>query len=301
MSKGFNYSKWDKKELSDDEGDVHPNIDKDSWFRMKHRTRLDREANEDEDVKKMKTKNSEDQCRLSIINAKLSGLTHSKEDEDSEFEDIDALKDEAREISFNIDTRMKKIEEITERRKWNIDNICKVKDEKTIVNSSQIASLKAEDFVPNGLTEASFAKETEATIKKDKMNDSLHNPPLPIADVTSTSSMATVTTTLAAPIAQKSHEKFAMMAYNDFALLHEKLLEQYSEVEDMERTSKLLFAHCDVLLHEHAQSYLLLACLEDAMNNKMSRLKLVCRQSQILSHITELGLKFSVGFNFFTL
>jgi hypothetical protein len=36
----FNYSKWDNIELSDDESDLHPNIDKDSWFRMKHRTRL---------------------------------------------------------------------------------------------------------------------------------------------------------------------------------------------------------------------------------------------------------------------
>lgn len=38
----FDYSKWDNIELSDDEGDLHPNIDKDSWFRMKHRTRLER-------------------------------------------------------------------------------------------------------------------------------------------------------------------------------------------------------------------------------------------------------------------
>ena len=43
---GFNNSKWDNIELSDDESDLHPNIDKDSWFRMKHRTRLEREAKE---------------------------------------------------------------------------------------------------------------------------------------------------------------------------------------------------------------------------------------------------------------
>ena len=28
-------------ELSDDESDCHPNIDKDSWFRLKHRTRVE--------------------------------------------------------------------------------------------------------------------------------------------------------------------------------------------------------------------------------------------------------------------
>jgi hypothetical protein len=49
MSKGFNYSKWDNIELSDDEDDVHPNIDRESWFRMKHRSRVEREDNEDKD------------------------------------------------------------------------------------------------------------------------------------------------------------------------------------------------------------------------------------------------------------
>jgi hypothetical protein len=49
MSKPFDYSKWDNIELSDDEDDVHPNIDKESWFRMKHRSRVEREENEDKD------------------------------------------------------------------------------------------------------------------------------------------------------------------------------------------------------------------------------------------------------------
>lgn len=36
------YKKWDKLELSDDEDDVHPNIDKQSWFRWKHQARVER-------------------------------------------------------------------------------------------------------------------------------------------------------------------------------------------------------------------------------------------------------------------
>ena len=46
MSKGFDYSKWDKIDLSDDEDDVHPNIDKASWFRWKHSARVEREGKE---------------------------------------------------------------------------------------------------------------------------------------------------------------------------------------------------------------------------------------------------------------
>ena len=53
MSKPFDYSKWDNIELSDDEDDVHPNIDRESWFRMKHRSRVEREEREEADKKKI--------------------------------------------------------------------------------------------------------------------------------------------------------------------------------------------------------------------------------------------------------
>lgn len=53
MSKPFDYSKWDNIELSDDEDDVHPNIDKESWFRMKHRSRVEREDNEAKERKEI--------------------------------------------------------------------------------------------------------------------------------------------------------------------------------------------------------------------------------------------------------
>lgn len=54
MSKPFDYSKWDNIELSDDEDDVHPNIDRESWFRMKHRSRVEREEREETDKKRIR-------------------------------------------------------------------------------------------------------------------------------------------------------------------------------------------------------------------------------------------------------
>ena len=53
MSKPTDYSKWDNIELSDDEDDVHPNIERESWFRMKHRARVEREDKEEEDKTKI--------------------------------------------------------------------------------------------------------------------------------------------------------------------------------------------------------------------------------------------------------
>ena len=64
MSKPFDYSKWDNIELSDDEDDVHPNIDRESWFRMKHRSRVEREEREDADKKKI----NEEVCITSLWN-----------------------------------------------------------------------------------------------------------------------------------------------------------------------------------------------------------------------------------------
>eukprot|EP01032_Pedospumella_encystans_P034857 gene34857-39414_t len=145
-TKGFNYSKWDNIELSDDESDLHPNIDKDSWFRMKHRSRLEREEREDKEIQGYLQKTSEDTSRLNIINARLKGIEcgEGSKDEDAEFEDVDALKVEKKELENQIETRNKRIAEIKERRSWNIDNICVTKEEKTIVNSPHTRSLNAD-------------------------------------------------------------------------------------------------------------------------------------------------------------
>ena len=42
MSKTTNYDKWNKIEVSDDEDEVHPNIDTPSLFRWRHQARIER-------------------------------------------------------------------------------------------------------------------------------------------------------------------------------------------------------------------------------------------------------------------
>ena len=58
---------------------------------MKHRTRLEREAKEDEEIKAMAKQNEDDGSRLSIIKARLTNIQKGIADEDAEFEDVDAL------------------------------------------------------------------------------------------------------------------------------------------------------------------------------------------------------------------
>ena len=76
------YSKWDNIELSDDESDLHPNIDKDSWFRMKHRSRLEREEKEDKEMEAMNRCTGDDKQRLKIIKARIEAIKSGKLDPD---------------------------------------------------------------------------------------------------------------------------------------------------------------------------------------------------------------------------
>lgn len=301
---GFDYSKWDNIELSDDESDLHPNIDKESWFRMKHRSRLEREEREDKEKAEMSKHESEFHSRLKIINARLRAIENGTAGEDAEFEDVDALKSEAAEIQANLKLMAKRVAEIDEKRKWSIDNICKVKEERTIVSSSaNVSSLKAEDFAPTGITEQAVAKNKEEKEKakenekdkedvdKKKESSSSANTAStkPTKESKKTESNEVATTATVGPKLDEKKEKRGILSYNDYVLTHEDLLEEYSEIEDLEKTKNYLWKHCDVLMHEHSQSYMLLSCLEDEMNGKRDRMKLVCRQSQILSHVQELG------------
>jgi cell division cycle protein 37 len=266
---------------------------------------LEREEKEDKEVEQYQQKNKEDQARINVIKSRLKRVadlsTVNQDDaDDASFEDTEALQIELDELQNQINTRNKRIEEINTRRQWNIDNICKVKDEKTIVNSIQSKSLKEE--VPNDLVVESLendeepvkaAPTTSGNPSAEKAAAAPAATTAPVATTTAPVKAPTTSTTVVAkgaePAATMKRERMAVVNYNDFAIKHERILETYSEIEDLEKTKDYLFKNCDILMHEHAQSYMLLSSLEDEMNGKHKRMKLVCRQSQILTHIHELG------------
>lgn len=197
-------------------------------------------------------------------------------------------------------------------RSWNIDNICKVKEEKTLVNTSEAKSLKAADFQPTGFTANAIAQAEEEKEKKERVTPKgvvtqrtkSKKPSIPTVGTTtvavkpgdassssaSSASASDSTAVVPAPRsgpASKDHD--SLLSYNDYVIKHEETLETYSDIQDMDRTKDYLFKNCDILLHEHSQSYMLLSSLEDEMNGKRERMKLVSRQCQILSHLQELG------------
>uniref|UniRef100_A0A7S2XXR3 Hsp90 chaperone protein kinase-targeting subunit n=1 Tax=Fibrocapsa japonica TaxID=94617 RepID=A0A7S2XXR3_9STRA len=261
---GFDYSKWDNIELSDDESDCHPNIDKDSWFRLKHRTRVEREAKEEEEKVKLEQDNDHDSKRVASIVAKLTAIPAAGAGaEEEEPVDREALEAELKDLQGVIDRRNERLEEMERNKKWNVDNMCHVVEERTIINpalGSQEGTIKDTMYRDPNMKEQADGAEDGAPVQ-------------------------TVTTAVKGP----KPETQEVESYAIFTRKHENMLEEFSVMTSMEKSQQYLHENGDILLAEHAQSYLLLACLEDEMNAKHDRMKKVAHQSQILSSITELA------------
>jgi len=319
MTKGFSYSKWDNIELSDDEDDVHPNIDKDSWFRMKHRSRVEREEREEKDKKKISAEMAKANLRIKEINKILSKASATNDgsdsDSDDDLEDLDGLRSELEaHQNANADNQAK-LDNYEKNKKWNVDNMCHVVEERTIVN---------ENVGESKFTEAGFAlpkeAETEEAAKKEAVKDNgkkteaksstakkedegVPTEKMSGAKISSTASAKTTsaattatTTTLATakkPLPQPDDStasvSVSMLTYHEFTVKYADVVEQFMALESMDKSKEFLLRNGDTLLQENASNYLLLASLEDEMNGFHDKMKLVARQSQIISNIAELA------------
>jgi len=240
----FNYSKWDNIEISDDEADTHPNIDKASWFRMKHRSRVEREETEKYETHAIEQENKADGEREREI-VRLLAEVRSGGDA-SEYEDEDALVGELEEVRIRVKDRLDKIDFMEKNKKWNVDNLSHTATDRTILSG---AGSQKEDLI-GGMMSGHSSKD--------------------------------------GPVGPQS-EKAAVNAYADFVDVHEQVLEDYLATKEIEQCKKKLHEHGGTLLHEHAQSYILLSCLEDEMNGFHDKMKLASRNSQVLSHVTDLS------------
>lgn len=168
MSKPFDYSKWDKIELSDDEEDVHPNIDRESWFRMKHRSRVEREEHEDKDKKRINEEMEKANQRIKMLGRDLKKIEKQKqEDSDSDDDDLDdteAIKIEIEELKTQNQTRQAKLDDYEKNKKWNVDNMFEVKEERTVINK---------DAGKSNYTGAGFAKSTVTGEEAKKQFDEI--------------------------------------------------------------------------------------------------------------------------------
>eukprot|EP00538_Stauroneis_constricta_P004850 CAMPEP_0119570392 /NCGR_PEP_ID=MMETSP1352-20130426/43593_1 /TAXON_ID=265584 /ORGANISM="Stauroneis constricta, Strain CCMP1120" /LENGTH=475 /DNA_ID=CAMNT_0007620061 /DNA_START=394 /DNA_END=1819 /DNA_ORIENTATION=- len=324
MSKPFDYSKWDKIELSDDEEDVHPNIDKESWFRMKHRSRVEREEHEEKDRRRINEEMSKANQRIKMLRRDLQKIEKRKaaDDDDSEDEedldDTEAIKIEIQELEHANKQRQAKLDEYDKNKKWNVDNMFEVKEERTVINPSAGKS----NYTPSGFAESTVTgeevkKEFEEKTKAEKVakkeakegggeeSEKSKAASKPAAKSESTSSTAVVSASpskkavvagpakpkpsaAAAPSREDTDSTF-VYSYHEFTEKYADLVEEFMAIREFSKSREFLMQHGTILLQEHASNYLLLASLEDEMNGLRDKMKQTSKQCQIISNITELA------------
>jgi cell division cycle protein 37 len=152
-------------------------------------------------------------------------------------------------------------------------------EERTIIGAQKDKLTTSE--LPPDLAAAQEARERQAAMAKALETDAKA-----AAEPSSSAAKAKAALVVSGPTPQRS-----VHSYAEFVEEHEELLETFSHLGSLDATETMLKAKGDILLVEHASSYLLLSCLEEEMNGPGSaKMKQVARQSQVLSHISELGL-----------
>lgn len=312
MSKPFDYSKWDNIEISDDEEDCHPNIEKESWFRMKHRSRVEREEREEKDKQQKRAQMKTNNIRIQEIKRTLKDIESNKDDDsDDELEDVAGLEAEIKELENKNAECQAQFDYYEKHKKWNVDNIGRVVEDRTIVSKNVESKFDASSGYALGDDDLPKIQQAKISTDDDKKTSSGSgisiSPPCSTspskknstsvvapAEKNSTANGAEMAVSTKSEAAKPGPEKYpkaegAILAYPAFVEKYEALLEKWMIIRDFEKCKQFLLLHGDVLLQENSSSYLLLASLEDEMNGEREKMLLTCRQSQILTNIAELA------------
>jgi len=305
MSKPFDYSKWDNIELSDDEEDVHPNIDRESWFRMKHRSRVEREEHEEKDKKRINSEIKKANQRIKILQRDLQKLDKRKaedsdDDDDDDLDDTEAIKIEIDELRSQNAQRQATLDDYEKNKKWNVDNMFEVKDERTMVNKdagkvNYTSTGHAQSTVSGEQAKKEFEKarrkaevKDSSSIGKSVMSTTAEKPTVGPAKPPQTTAKVSTKKSNTDPTEVDSDPDF-LYTYHEFTEKYSKLCEEFMFIRTFEQSKEFLLQHGTILLQEHSANYLLLATLEDEMNGKHDEMKQRAKQSQIITNVAELA------------
>ena len=226
----------------------------------------------------------------------------SNDDSDDELEDLDGLKAELSQLQEANKFRQDKLDSFEKNKKLNVDNMCHVVEDRTVVNPKS---------VENKFSESGFA--IPDTDTQDSLKETLNEAPKQMQkkDISTISTgseskskndekviseiVPKVKSPLAAPKVKPKkrtgpeRESVAMLTYHEFTEKYADTCEEFMALLSLEQSKQYLLQHGDVLLQENASNYLLLASLEDEMNGYREKMKLTAKQSQMVSNIAELA------------
>eukprot|EP00730_Choanoeca_flexa_P019757 TRINITY_DN9662_c0_g1_i1.p1 TRINITY_DN9662_c0_g1~~TRINITY_DN9662_c0_g1_i1.p1 ORF type:complete len:379 (+),score=129.77 TRINITY_DN9662_c0_g1_i1:34-1137(+) len=135
----IDYSKWDHIEISDDEDDTHPNVDTASLFKWRHEARVQRRQEEEAEKKR---KDAERKARELMIQKLKERREELKADSgDAAQAQLKGIEEKLEELTVQQKDFLEKEAELErmqrEHPKWDVDNISKDKESRTIINSYQ--------------------------------------------------------------------------------------------------------------------------------------------------------------------
>ena len=235
------------------------------------------------------------------------------DDSDDELEDKDGLEAELKALNKANKAREDKLEEYEKNKKWNVDNMCHVVEERTIVNpsaaktefsdgyalpaedSTTTTSNKVEKKTEKKVDKKETVKPASDTKKEVKADKSESNKPASSVVASSTSSSKPSSSSSSIPVIPSKpnvgpdRETISMLSYHEFTEKYADLVEQFMAISSFDKSRDFLLQNGTILLQENASNYLLLASLEDEMNGYRDKMRLTARQSQIISNITELA------------
>ena len=225
----------------------------------------------------------------------------SDSDDDDDLDDTEAIKIEIEELRSQNDQRQATLDNYEKNKKWNVDNMFEVKDERTMVNKnaskenytrtghaqSTVSGEKAKKEFEMARRMAEQKNTTNSTTKKTasvppkKAASGPAKPP-------STATGAATTKSNTDPTEVDSDPDF-LYTYHEFTEKFADLCENFMFIKSFEQSKDFLLKHGNILLQEHSANYLLLATLEDEMNGKHEEMKQRAKQSQIITNIAELA------------
>lgn len=131
----IDYSVWDHIEVSDDEDDIHPNIDTPSLFRWRHQARVERMEQFEKQGADLEKTRAECRRKLADLQKRIKELESAGTD-DAKAE-LSRARDEEKQLKKEERSWEKKIEEHRREEKkmpWNVDTLSKEGFSKSVVN-----------------------------------------------------------------------------------------------------------------------------------------------------------------------
>lgn len=219
-----------------------------------------------------------------------------------------------KELELQNAERLKKLQEYDKNKKWNIDNMFEVKEERTMVNPTPGPTFTETGFV-KPKEDDRIVKPPELAVKATgtAKGPSEGSKPAATKPTKASASTAAAKTTAkpapdrkpapvaAAAAAAKPDPSSAMGpstrpvdlgvmdTYVEFTEKYADTVELFMALPDLASSKEFLLKYADIVLQENASNYLLLASLEDEMNGYRDKMKRTARQSQIISNIAELA------------